>query len=99
MAGRQVVAVIMAFGLEFCRIHAISSAVRAGEARVAVKPEARTPKKIGAKGKQLGSWISITGAISGPSGHDGVGGSLRTSEGFRPRASRPDAMASESREI
>jgi hypothetical protein len=99
MAGRQAVAVMMARGRAFWRIQAISPLVRAGETRVAVKPDARVPKNIGAKGRQLGSWISTTGAISGPAGQDAVGGSLTMSLGSRPRRKRPAATARASLEI
>jgi hypothetical protein len=99
MAGRQAVAVTMTRGRAFCRIQAISSLVRAGDTRVAVMPEARVPKKTGAKGRQLGSWISTIGAISGPAGHVGVGGSLTRSLGSSPRRNKPAATASASLEI
>ncbi|KAL1844544.1 hypothetical protein VTK73DRAFT_2328 [Phialemonium thermophilum] len=95
MAARQAVAVMMMRGRAFCRIQAISVLVRAGETRVAVRPEARTPARRGPKGRQLGSWISTTGAISGRA-QDGVGGRTRRSSGSRPRAASPRATARES---
>lgn len=99
MAARQAVAVIITFGRAFCRIQAISSLVSAGDTSVAVRPDAKTPKRMGAKGKQLGSWIRTTGAISGPCGQEGVGGSLRICLGSRPRARREAATDRASLEI
>jgi hypothetical protein len=95
MASRQVVEVMITRGLELCKIHAISLLVRAGEASVAVSPEAKMPRRMGAHGKQLGSWTRTTGAISGRE-QLGVGGRTVSSFGSRPSPRIPAAKASAS---
>lgn len=69
--------------------------VRAGAAREAVRPEAKTPKTTGAKARELGSWTSTTGATSGRL-QVGVGGSCWMSSGLRPNWRRLAATVSAS---
>lgn len=55
-----------------------------GDASVAVRPAAIAPINRVAKGRQLGSWMSTTGATCGPV-HDAVGGRVSRAFGSRPR--------------
>jgi hypothetical protein len=71
-------------GREFLITHASSVVVSEGEANVAVRPAAMAPIIKVAKGRQLGSWMSTTGATSGPL-HDAVGGRVSMALGSRPR--------------
>ena len=64
MADRHVpAAVMMTRGRELPSTQASSLLVSAGEASVAVRPEARVPSTAVAKGRQLGSWMRTMGAI------------------------------------